>query len=339
MLSKTPEPPGGAAGVARFNRYRLTMNDDSKSVVREVYDGGQPELLAPYVGKKIKLIGKAAERSVEGKVYAEIWPARLEVVEEPAAPGLPPGVPRTLDLLQNNEVYQADSTPEKDYIGVLQKKKGENAVGYRLLIDRSDYVDREDLHLFNDNNYAWLDPYNGLKVKITGKHLVDYILPGRLAVLLPAGEKPAFKELKVLARADWNLATGLEPTGLVIRNPEQLALAHGEPPDRATLDSVQETDATLLNRRFNVERIYWKTQMVIVATAGVKPTSGYGIEITGLELRDEVLTVHWKVTSPKPGDPVDQSPTNPGQVVLTERFDGKVVFDAPPKPTLPGGDK
>lgn len=338
VLSKAPEP---TVGIGRFNRYRLTMKAKGKSVVREVYAGGHPELLAPYVGKTVKLIGKAVDTAVEGRVYAEIWPARLEVVEAPVVTGLPPEVPKTLDLLRENKVYAADPTPEKDYFGVLQKKKGLNAVGYRLLIDRPDSIDREDIHLFNDNDYARLDPYNGLRVKITGKHLTgiiggqaaDYILPGRLEVVPPAGEKPAVKELKVLARTEWHLATALAPTGLVIRNPEQLALAHGEPPDKATLASVQETDATLIDRMFKVEKIDWKTQMIVVVTAGAKPTTGYAVGITGLDVRDEVLKVHWALTAPKPGDFVKTVATNPGQAVLTERFDGKVVFQGPPKVT------
>ena len=35
----------------------------------------------------------------------------------------------------NNKVYMADATPEKTFIGLLQKKKGEDEVGYRLLIE------------------------------------------------------------------------------------------------------------------------------------------------------------------------------------------------------------
>ena len=109
----------------------------------------------------------------------------------------------------------ADGTPEKDYVGVLQKKKGEDAVGYRLLIEAGDHIDRQDLHLF-DNTYDRLDPYNGLRVKITGKKVTGviggvaaaYILPGRLEVLPPVGEKPAVKELKVLARAEWRPVEG-----------------------------------------------------------------------------------------------------------------------------------
>ena len=345
-LSKAPERPGGTVGFGRFNAYRLTMNDNGKPAVREVYAGAHPELLAPYVSKKVKLTGKAVDTEVEGKVYAEIWPARLEVVEAPAAPGPAPAAPEALDLLVGNKVYVADGTPEKEYVGVLQKKKGVDVIGYRLLIDAGDAIDRVDVHLF-DNNYARLDPYDGLRVKLTGKRVTgmiggvaaDYILPGRLEVLPAVGDKPAVKELKVLARADWKPVEGAAPLALVIRSPKELALAHGEPEDKATTDAVQERDVDLAAKLFKVETIDWKTQMIVAASAGARPTGGFSVEITGLPVRDDLLTVHWVLHSPKPGDFVTQSFTHPAQAVLTERFDGKVVFDASPKPALPGGEK
>ena len=34
--------------------------------------------------------------------------------------------------------------------------------------------------------------------------------------------------------------------------------------------------------------------MVIVVSAGAKPTSGYSVEITGLDIQNDVLTVHWR---------------------------------------------
>ena len=72
FLSRVPERKCGTIGIGRFNAYRLTMNKNGKQTEREVYAGAHPEYLAPYVGKRIKLIGKAVETEVEGKVYAEI---------------------------------------------------------------------------------------------------------------------------------------------------------------------------------------------------------------------------------------------------------------------------
>src|SRR5215218_7370668 len=60
----------GRIGFGRMNPYRLVMKND----VREVYIGGKPQILADYVGKTIKLIGKPVEIGVEGKQHREIWP-------------------------------------------------------------------------------------------------------------------------------------------------------------------------------------------------------------------------------------------------------------------------
>ena len=68
----------GGAGFGRFNPYRLQMKDGT----REVYVGSQGQLLEPYVGKRVRLTGKAVDMEVEGREHREIWPARLEVVQE-----------------------------------------------------------------------------------------------------------------------------------------------------------------------------------------------------------------------------------------------------------------
>src|SRR5262249_36120052 len=86
----------GVVGFGRFNPYRLVMEDKGKKDVREVYVGGKMEILAPYVGKRVKLTGKAVNMEVEGREHRGSWPARLEVLnaaarsESPARPA--PGV-------------------------------------------------------------------------------------------------------------------------------------------------------------------------------------------------------------------------------------------------------
>src|SRR5262245_50854432 len=50
-----------AKGFGRHNPYRLVMTRDGKESVREVYVGAKPELLEPYTGRKVKLIGKAVD--------------------------------------------------------------------------------------------------------------------------------------------------------------------------------------------------------------------------------------------------------------------------------------
>ncbi len=341
ILSRVPERTGGTVGVGRFNPYLLTMNHDGKQTEREVYAGTHPEYLAPYVDKKIKLIGKAVETDVEGKAHSEIWPALLEVVGA-AADLAVDDIPSKLDLLVNNKVYLADAAPEKEYVGLLKKKKGTDAVGYALVIEGGDAVDRQDLH-FYDENYKRLDPYDGKRVKITGKKESGivrntpfaYILPGRLEVLPAEGTKPAGKAFKVLARGAWRVGDNAAPLQLVIRSAKELVLSHGQTADRAEDDSLKTQAVTEAARLFKVETIDWKTQMIIVASAGAKPSSGYAVEITGLDELNDVLIVHWRLSAPKAGDFVTESATHPAQAVLTERFDGKVVFEEPPKPKSP----
>ncbi len=65
-------------GFGRYNPYRLVMKNDA----REVYVGSQGKLLQPYIGKRIRLIGKAVDMEVEGRNHREIWAARLEVITE-----------------------------------------------------------------------------------------------------------------------------------------------------------------------------------------------------------------------------------------------------------------
>ncbi len=338
VLSRAAEAPKGAVGFGRVNPYRLTMTDDKgQQSVREVYTGARPELLAPYVGHKVRLVGKAVDAEVEGKAHAEIWPARLELLDALPPPPLA-APPDHLDVLAGNKVYLADATPEKEYVGVLQKKKGEDAVGYQLLVDAGDHIDRQDVHLF-DPHYDLFDPYDGMRVKIIGKKLSgqirgvpqSYILPGRLEVLPAAAEK-APKELKILARAEWTAGPSVAPVSQVIRSPRELALAHGQPEDKATDASVQEREATLASRLFNVESIRWEHEMIVIASPGAEPTAGYHVDITGLVVLDDVLHVQWRVIPPAPAAPVKQEVTHPAQAVLAEHFDGKVVFDAPAPP-------
>ena len=238
----------------------------------------------------------------------------------------------------------AEPTPEKEYIGVLRKKTAKDAVGFSLDLEITDNKDLEDVYVFDDK-YGPLEPYAGKRVKITGKkvsgsvgaRVFSHILPGRLEVLPAVGDKPNVKGLKVLARGAWKTAEGAAPVQIVIRSAEELARSHGQPDDKARDEAVQTRVVDEACRLFKVETIDWKTQMIVVASAGAKPTGGFSVEITGLPVKDDVLTVHWKLNAPQPGDFVTQSFTHPAQAVLTERFDGKAVFDAPPK--APGAEK
>jgi len=76
VLKKTPQKDG-VIGFGRVNPFRLEMEGNK---VREVYAGSQGKLLDPYVGKKVKLVGKAVDMEVEGRMHYEIWTATLTVL-------------------------------------------------------------------------------------------------------------------------------------------------------------------------------------------------------------------------------------------------------------------
>jgi hypothetical protein len=76
VLRKT-ERAKGVVGFGRFNPFRLEMEGDK---VREVYVSGNLKILDPYVGKRIKLIGKAIDTKIVGRMHHEIWAASLSVL-------------------------------------------------------------------------------------------------------------------------------------------------------------------------------------------------------------------------------------------------------------------
>ena len=92
----------------------------------------------------------------------------------------------------------------------------------------------------------------------------------------------------------------------------------------------------------NLARLLPKSSSIQWSAANPGSTTGtfaeaaeFG-EILVLAVKGKVLTVKWKLTSPKPGSITPQIVTHPGQAVLAERFEGEVKFD-PPAPK--GGAK
>jgi hypothetical protein len=139
-------------------------------------------------------------------------------------------------------------------------------------------------------------------------------------------ERGEDRELKVLGRGFWPVRNR-QPTQLVIRNAEELALSHSidgeDARDRRFQMDVTADAAQLLN----VRTIDWKKQMLVVVAAGPQPTGGYKVEILTLPVKDGTLTVRWKLNSPRPDAAVRKARSYPGQMVLTERFSGTVRFD------------
>ncbi len=148
-------------------------------------------------------------------------------------------------------------------------------------------------------------------------------IPLMMAAVLgvPGEEKPG--DVKILGRGNWPAPAtqGAPPTQLVIRNANDYAKAH------RTRESPQAALKNL-SKEMKVD-VDWDKHMLIAVTGGVQPTGGYRVEITDVKQAGDTLTVHWKLHKPKPGDLTTSALTHPAEMVLVEKFNGKVVFDPP----------
>jgi hypothetical protein len=126
------------------------------------------------------------------------------------------------------------------------------------------------------------------------------------------------KKLKAEASAPWSSAVNVAAKQTAARSAADLADALGQP------GRAREAEARLL-RALKMREIDWQKQMVILVTAGRKNSGGYKVEVTDQTRKDNVLTVKWKLEPPKGA--ATRSLSHPGVAVLTERFDGKVVFE------------
>ena len=139
-----------------------------------------------------------------------------------------------------------------------------------------------------------------------------------------AQDKTKEKELKIQARGFWRAPArpGAAAQQLVLRNAVQAARAMALAPDGRSQTQATRTLAEALK----VKDIDWEKQMVIVVTAGAKPTGGYSVEVLGVEAKDRTITVRWKLNSPGPGSIVTQALTHPGQAVLVDQAEGEAKF-------------
>jgi PrcB C-terminal len=408
----------GVVGFGRFNPYRLEMDEKGKKDVREVYVGGKPDLLAPYVGKRVKLTGKAVDMEVEGRNHREIWPARLELLqaepprekpvpfsaaqapnpsESPARPAQgedKPAAGKALKIIARGNWSPGKSVPdEKPHQLVLRsaaelaarppwnrsdappaevQKAATAALAKALKVPTIDW-DRQMLVIVT----AGVKRTGGWKVHIDSVSAADKTVTVRYRVTPPQGfatqafthpgeavlveraegtpkfemapgakprpklrprpePKPAEpplrtfevsqkdgkgKELKVYASFPGRPA-GAAPRGhMVIRGGPELTKVMsglGGNIDKATAQLAQQ---------LKVDKIDWDKQMVLLVSGGTQRTGGYRVELTGLKVKDDVLTVHWKLMGPRPGQPVTQALTHPALTVLVQRYDDEIRFD------------
>lgn len=72
--------------------------------------------------------------------------------------------------------------------------------------------------------------------------------------------------------------------------------------------------------------INFKKEMVIAVFRGKRQTSGYGVEITGIEKEGSEIVVTIRETSPQPGDIVTPVLTQPYHIVKTKRSIRSIQF-------------
>jgi hypothetical protein len=73
-----------------------------------------------------------------------------------------------------------------------------------------------------------------------------------------------------------------------------------------------------------VPTIDWDKQMLVLVTAGSKPTGGWKVTIDSIKSDGKTLMVEWRAAPPSGF--ATQAFTHPGQVVLVDRADGKATF-------------
>ena len=121
---KKAERGKNVVGFGRYNPFRLEM-DGGK--VREVYVGGNPKILDPYVGKKVTLVGKAVDMEVEGKMHHEIWPASLIVLKGDKKEAGKEGEPKVLAKTAMRVGTTSSVIKSAEELGKLQKTEADKA--------------------------------------------------------------------------------------------------------------------------------------------------------------------------------------------------------------------
>jgi len=185
-----------------------------------------------------------------------------------------------------------------------------------------------------------LDQFVGKTVTVTGKWVTlesegrqqheiwpaDIEVADRTHPVNAARTRTQDIKLKIHAKAAWPFASDNDKKGkqLVLRSAADLVNSSPPKPNITEKKATEE-----LAKAFKVNTIDWDKQMVVVVTAGQKPTGGYQIDIQSITTAGKDATVNWKLTSPQ-GIAI-QVLTHPSVMVLVDRVAGEVKFDPPIK--------
>src|SRR5262249_21990435 len=156
---------------------------------------------------------------------------------------------------------------------------------------------------------------------------------GTVGTAQPSVSAPAVQaggmELKIHARGVWRYVSA-RPDGpkegqkLVFRSAAELVAATPFKNLDAPAQVVEKQATAELAKALKVDTIDWAKQMVIVVTAGGRPTGGWKIDISAVKGKGKTVEVHWKATPPTGF--ATQAFTHPSVVALTDRVEGEVKF-------------
>src|SRR5262245_57768878 len=99
--------------------------------------------------------------------------------------------------------------------------------------------------------------------------------------------------VKVQASAPWTYA---KADVNAKADSKQLTIKSADELGKAVPDGKKAAEA--LAKSLKVKAIDWDKQMLVVVTAGTKPTGGYKVEVTDVKTKGDTMTVKYKVTPP-----------------------------------------
>jgi hypothetical protein len=237
----------------------------------------------------------------------------------------------------------------------VQVKVGEKVIEEKRLVPETIV-----LEVYVGGKANILDAYVGRSVKLVGKPVTlevegtkyNEVWPARVELWDPkkievkgpprgadndeaccADEKDAqdAKLLKIQASAPIPLTT--KEGHVVIRSAKELLMA------QASKDKGEEAEKAAtakLAEALKLDAIDWSKQMVICIDGGTRPTGGYSVDVISATVQNNKLTIYWKLTTPKAGEPVTQVVTHPQRTIVVDRYEGPVDFNPA---TAPGAVK
>ena len=256
----------------------------------------------------------------------------LIIVSALMAIGAPPENAKQ-ELFAKEGFYKSTAGKEQSFTGVVRYKKGpEIGFGrynpYRLEI-KGKKGKPKVWEIYMGGKLNTLKPFVDKQVTLIGKTVFirvegqkhNEIWPGWIILQGKGAIKDGGKknQVKILATAPWPFVRAT-PNGsrkgmqFVIRSEKELK--------KYTKGNNQRLK--FLMKKLPGKTIDWDKQMLVVVTAGPRPTGGYRIHFTKITISGKKMNVGWQVI--RPSGIVTQAFTHPALVGVVAKFDGPVEF-------------